>query len=207
MGSHQRTELRQGSADPGHDRARRRAAGWFGLAGVWALVAWAIHELADPAYYDAESLIDYASVVSLTGVFVATGVALILLWRDPLTNRGAASLLFAGIGAVALGLGNLFEDVFGIGVAVWAFFGGGLLMMIGLIVAGLAALTDQSSARWSGLFLLFAVPGGMLGFGGVMMAVSWILFAGWIVSQRFAFVAALAAAVVPALAIAGYLYL
>ncbi len=103
--------------------------------------------------------------MSLTGVFVATGVALIILWRDPLTKQGSVFPLLAGTGAVALGLGKLFENAFDIEAAVWALSGGGLLMMISLLVAGVAAITDRSSSRWSGLFLLFAFPGGMLGFG------------------------------------------
>jgi hypothetical protein len=143
-------------------------------------------------------------VVSLTVVFVATGIALILLWRDPPVARGSLFLLFAGIGAAAEGLGNLFEDAFDIEAAVWAFFGSGLVMMVSLLIAGIAALTVRSPRRWSGLFLLFAAPGGLLGFGAVMMGVSWILFGLWIVYQLRAFVVALAVAAVPALAAAIY---
>jgi hypothetical protein len=100
-----------------------------GLAGLSALVAWTLYEFTDPEYYEAASFTDYVSVVSLTVVFVATGIALILLWRDPPVARGSLFLLFAGIGAAAEGLGNLFEDAFDIEAAVWAFFGGGLVMM------------------------------------------------------------------------------
>jgi hypothetical protein len=186
---------------------QRHAAVWFGFAGVWAVGASLLHTLAEPAYYAAASLVDYAAVISLTGVFVATGVALILLWRDPVVGRGSFLLLLAGIGAVSLGLGNLFEDAFNIEAAVWAFFGGGLLLMLSLLAAGVAALTADSPGRWSGVFLLFAVPGGMLGFGAVMMAGSWILFGFWLVLRHRAFVAAVAAATLPALAITTYLYL
>ena len=183
----------------------RATAVWFGVAGISALLRFGLHYV-DPAFYDAASLIDYAAVVSLTLVYVATGVALILLWRDPPVARGSLFLLFAGVGAVAYGLGNLFEDAFGVEAAVWAFFGGGLVMMLSLIVAGIAALTIRSPRRWSGLFLLFAFPGGILGFGLVLMGVSWILFALWIVSQRRAYVIALSVAAAPALAYSIYLY-
>ncbi len=152
------------------------------------------------------SLIDYAAVVSQTVIGVATGIALILLWRDPPVARGSLFLLFAGLGAAAEGLGNLFEDAFDIEAAVWAFFGGGLVMMVSLIIAGIAALTVPSPRRWSGLFLLFAFPGGMLGFGLVMLGVSWILFGLWIVYQHRAFVVALSIAAVPASAYSVYLY-
>lgn len=51
-----------------------------------------------------------------------------------------------------------------------------------------------------------AVPGGMFGFGAVMMGVSWILFGLWIVYQHRASVVALAGAAIPALATAICLY-
>jgi hypothetical protein len=184
---------------------KRSTAVWFGIAAVSAAIRFAV-EYADPSYYDASSLIDYVAVVSLTSVFLATGIALILLWRDPPVARGSLFLLLAGIGATAEGLGNLLEDVFEVEAAVWAFFGGGLVMMMSLIVAGIAALTVSTPRRWSGLFLLFAFPGGLLGFGGVMLAVSWVLFGLWIEYEHRGFVLALAAAAVPALAYSIYLY-
>ena len=184
----------------------KTTAVWFGLAGVLALFVWVLFTVSDPVYYDPTTLTDYASVVGLTVSFVVTGIALILLWRDPPMTRGSLFLLLAGIGAVAVGVGDLLEDAFDVEAAVWVFFGGGLVMMVSLIVAGVAALTVRSPRRWSGLFLLFAVPGGMLGFGFVMLGVSWILFGLWIVYQRRAFVFALAVAALPAVAIAIYLY-
>ena len=178
----------------------------FGVAGALALSGSALHALSEPTYYDPSNILDYLAVVSLTTIFVVTGVALVLLWRDPPVRRGSLFLLLAGIGATAVGLGNLFEDAFDVEAAVWVFFGGGLLMLVSLIVAGIAALTVRSPRRWSGLFLLFAAPGVMLGFGGVMMGVSWILFGFWIVYQHRAYVIALALAFVAELMIAFYLY-
>jgi hypothetical protein len=121
--------------------------------------------VSDPTYYDPSTFIDYLAVMSLTTIFVVTGVALLLLWRDPSVRRGSLFLLFAGIGAAAVGLGNLSEDAFDVEAAVWVFFGGGLLMLVSLLVAGIAALTVRSPRRWSGLFLLLAAPGVMLGLG------------------------------------------
>ncbi len=184
----------------------RTTAAWFGLAGVLPLLGSALFAFSDPVYYDAASITDYAAVVTLTAVGVATGIALILLWRDPPVARGSLFLLFAGIGAAAEGLGDLFEDAFDIEAAVWLFFGGGLVMMVSLLIAGIAALTVRSPRRWSGLFLLVAVPGALYGFGLVMMGVSWILFALWIVYQHRAFVIALAVAAVVMLATAVFLY-
>ncbi len=180
---------------------------WFIAAGVLALLLESVFVLLpEPAYYDPETLIDYAAVVSVAVLLVATGIALFLLWRDPPVARGSLFLLFAGIGGAAEGLGNLFEDAFDFEPAVWAFFGGGLVMMVSLLIAGIAALTVRSPRRWSGLFLLLAVPGAMLGFGIVMMGTAWILLGLWIVSQHRAFVVAVAIAAVTALATAVYLY-
>jgi hypothetical protein len=178
----------------------------FGAAGFLALSGSVLHAVSDPTYYDPSTFIDYLAVMSLTTIFVVTGVALLLLWRDPPVRRGSLFLLFAGIGAAAVGLGNLSEDAFDVEAAVWVFFGGGLLMLVSLLVAGIAALTVRSPRRWSGLFLLLAAPGVMLGFGGVIMGVSWILFGLWIVYQHRAFVIALAIAAAAELAIAFYLY-
>jgi hypothetical protein len=199
---------RPGSVGSDGDRTRRRhrgTAAWFLAAATFGLARW-ILGIADPAYYDAASLVDYAAVVTLTGLFVATGIALIGLWLRPPVARGSWLLLVAGLGAIAEGTGNLLEDAFDIEAAVWAFFGGGMVLMIGLLAAGIAALTEASSGRWSGLFLLFAVPGGMLGFGGLMMVLAWALFGLWIVYRHRVFVTAVAAAFVPAAAISVALY-
>ena len=184
----------------------RIAAIWFGVAGVLSLFTWVIFTVSDPIYYDATTLTDYAAVVGLTGSFVVAGIALILLWRNPPVKRGSLFLLLAGIGAIAEGVGDLLEDAFGVEDGVWLFFGGGLLLMTSLIVAGVAALTVRSPRRWSGLFLLFAAPGAMLGLGVIMMGVSWILFGLWIVYEHRAFVIALAVAAVPALFLVVDLY-
>jgi hypothetical protein len=184
----------------------RTAAIVFGVAGVLALSGSVLHAVSEPAYYDASTFIDYLAVASLTTIFVVTGIALVLLWRDPPVRRGSLFLLLAGIGAVAVGVGDLFEDAFDVEAAVWVFFGGGIAMLVSLIIAGTVALTARSPRRWSGLFLLSAAPGVMLGFGGVMMGVSWVLFGLWIAYQHRAMVVALAVAAVSELVIAFYLY-
>ena len=184
----------------------RTTAIMFGVASVMALSGSALHSVSEPTYYDPSTLTDYLAVASLTTIFIVTGVALVLLWRDPPVGRGSLFLFLAGIGAAAVGLGNLFEDAFDVEAAVWVFFGGGILMLMSLVVAGTAALTVHSPRRWSGLFLLFAAPGVMLGFGGVMMGVSWILFGLWIVYQHRSYVIALAVAFASELIIAFYLY-
>ncbi len=180
---------------------------WFMAAGISTIVGWTIFTVQEPTYYDAARPSDYVAVIGLSLSLVLTGVALVLLWRSPPVRRGSAFILLAGVGAVGEGAGNVLEDVFNVEQGVWLFFGGGLLMMICLIVAGVSALTVDSLRRWSGLFLLFAFPGGMLGFGLVMMSISWILFGLWLSVERQAYVVALALSSIPAIAIAIGLYL
>ena len=126
--------------------------------------------------------------------------------RSPIT-RGAVFLLLAGIGSITEGVGNLIEDVFGIEAAVWAFFGGGVLYVTSLVVAGVAALTVVSPDRWSGLFLLLGVPAAMLGFGWAITGISWILFGLWILTRRRYLVPAMAIAAVPLIAAGAYVNL
>lgn len=156
-----------------------RSAGLsFVVVGATALTMYVLAELVigDAAYYDAETFGDYATVVMVTSILVLNGVAVLLLWRNPPVRRGSVFLLLAGIGTIAEGVGNLLEDVFGIEGAVWAFFGGGMLYMVSLLLAGIAALTVASPNRWSGLFLLLGVPSAMLGFGWVITAITWVVF-------------------------------
>lgn len=181
------------------------AAAWFVVAAVAILIRSAL-ELTNPAYYAASTWVDHAAVVTQTLGGLATGVALLSLWRARLVTRGRTVLLLGALGAIAMALGNLLEDSFGIEDAVWAFFGGGLLMIVSLLAAGIATLTLSTPDRAVGAFFLFAVPGGMLGFGGVMMAVSWLLLAGWLMSRRRVYVVAIAAAVPVAIAISFVLY-
>lgn len=187
-----------------------REAG-FGLVvtGATAVTLYVLAEtvLGDTAYYDAKTLGDYATVAIVTSILVLNGIALLLLWRDPPVPRGAVFLLLAGIGAIAEGVGNLLEDVFGIEDAVWAFFGGGILYMVSLLIAGVAALTVDSPNRWSGLFLLLGVPSAMLGFGWVIAGVSWVLFGSWILTRHRHLVIAVATAAVPLTALGIYVNL
>lgn len=184
----------------------RVAAILFGVAGILTLLGTAVYTFYEPTYYDASTFGDYLSVVSLSAALVMTGAALIVLWRDPPVQRGSVFLLLGGVGAAAMGMGNLLEDAFDVEAGVWGFFGGGIAMLVSLIIAGISALTVDAPRRWSGLFLLFAAPGATLGFGLVMMGVSWILFGLWLAYEHRAFVVAIVLAVIPAAATILYLY-
>lgn len=189
--------------------SNREAGFGFVVVGATAVTLYVLAEtvLGDTAYYDAKALSDYATVVIVTSILVLNGIALLLLWRDPPVTRGAVFLLLAGIGAIAEGVGNLLEDIFGIEDAVWAFFGGGMLYMVSLLIAGVAALTVDSPNRWSGLFLLLGVPSAMLGFGWVIAGVSWVLFGSWILTRNRHLVIAVATAAVPLTALGIYVNL
>lgn len=187
-----------------------RAAGvWFVVVGVTAVTLYVLAEivLGETDYYDARTFGDYATVAIVTSILVLNGIALLLLWRDPPVARGSVFLLLAGIGAIAEGVGNLLEDVFGIEEAVWAFFGGGMLYMVSLLIAGVAALTVVSPNRWSGLFLLLGIPAGMLGFGWVITGISWLVFGSWILTRHRYLVPAMAIAAGPLIALGIYVNL
>lgn len=158
-------------------------AAWFTIAGATAIVRWAL-EWSDPAYYDAVSLADYTAVVLQSATMLATGIALLLLRRRPPVPRIGLLLTVAATAAIAHASGNLLEDALNIESAVWAFLLGGVIYMLSLAAAGVAALMVASPLRTSGLFLIAGAVGGMLGHGILLMGVAWIAFAGWIVRHR-----------------------
>jgi hypothetical protein len=152
---------------------------WFALAGAFAIARWSL-EFAEIQYYDPESILDKNGVTQQSAAGLATGVALLVLWRDPPVRRGEFLIGVGGVAAIAQGSGNLFEDAFGWEWAVWGFFVGGIGMVITLALAGILALSVSEPARWAGVFLLLGATGGMLGLGLLIMGISWIAFGIWI---------------------------
>jgi hypothetical protein len=152
---------------------------WFVAAGVFAVARWTL-EFAEIQYYDPESVLDYSGVLLQTAAGLATGVALLVLWRNPPVRRGAFLVGLGGLAAIAQGLGNLFEDAFGWEWAVWGFFVGGIGMVITLALAGILTISVNDPLRWAGVFLLLGATGGMLGLGLLVMGVAWIAFSFWI---------------------------
>lgn len=110
--------------------ANRVAAIVFGVAGIVTLLGTAAYTFYEPAYYDASTLGDYLSVVVLSAALVTTGVALVVLWSDPPVQRGSVFLVVGGVGAVAMGMGNLLEDAFDVEAGIWGFLGGGVVFVV-----------------------------------------------------------------------------
>ena len=131
---------------------------WFALAGVLTLIRQAI-ELADPAYYDPVSSLDYAAawLTSVAGATVA--IALFMWWRWSPIRRGSLVLPIAAAGAATFGIGNVLGDVFDVEAGDLLWYVGGVTMFAGLILAGLLALTVRDTYRWSGLFLIIYAGG------------------------------------------------
>ncbi|MBT8199906.1 MAG: hypothetical protein KJO36_05255 [Acidimicrobiia bacterium] len=160
----------------------RSTAVWFAIAGISALGRW-ILEFADTRYYNPSSMLDYAAVISQSAAGVATGIALLLLLRNPPVRRGAFLVAIAAVGAISQGLGNLLEDVFDVEAGEWGFVLGGISMILALFAAGAAALSVTSPLRWSGAFLLVGATGGLLGHGLLAMGLAWIALSIWITRQ------------------------
>jgi hypothetical protein len=152
---------------------------WFAIAGLFAVARWLL-DFVDIQYYDPESLLDYSGVFLQTAAGVTTGVALLILWRDPPVRRGAFLIGLAGVAATAQGLGNLVEDGLGWEWGVWGFFVGGVGLLVTLALAGILALTVRHRVRWSGVFLILGATGGMLGLGLLIMGLTWIALSYWI---------------------------
>lgn len=157
----------------------RRGAFWFAIAGLLAVSRWAL-EFVEIQYYDPQSFLDYNGVLLQTGAGLTTGVALLVLWRNPPVPRGAFLIGLAGLGSVAQGLGNLFEDAFDWEWGVWGFLVGGVAMIVLLALAGVLIVSMRDPHRYAGVFLLLGSTGGMLGLGLLVMGLSWIAFSFWI---------------------------
>lgn len=161
---------------------RFSTAMWFAIAGVLGVVRWVL-EFSDPQYFDPESVLDYTTVLAQSAAGVATGVALLMLWRNPPVRRGSILLAIAGLAAITHGMGNLLEDALDVESGELAFLLGGIVMMLALLGAGVSALTVKSPLRWSGLFLAVGATGGLLGAGLLSMGLAWLAFSMWIVTN------------------------
>ena len=130
----------------------------FAVAGVLT-VGRAVIELAEPAYYNPVTLLDYTAAIGSSVAWGAMAVALFLWWRVTARRQWAIFLLLAAVGVLVSSLGNLLEDVFDVGFGEFLFSYGGMMGAISLMVAAVVALVWWGHVRWSGLFLLGIVAG------------------------------------------------
>jgi hypothetical protein len=132
---------------------------WFVAAGVLALLR-AVIELAEPAYWSPESLLDYTAVILTSAASAVAAVALFLWWRATPIRRGSFLLLVAAV-TMLLGdsLGNLLEDAFDLEIGEWLFSNVGQVSLYALMAAGIVILTVRGTYRWTGLFLLLYIAG------------------------------------------------
>ena len=162
-----------------------RTGWWFGAAGVLVTVRAGL-EIADPVYWEPVSPLDYAAVVLTTVGWVAAGWAVILLSRRPEMRRASLVLGVAGVGLVIEGLGNLLEDLFDLTWGGDLYSWGGIVGAVSLIVGCGLALTVRHPLRWSALFLLAFVAGGIFpDDGGLFVSgLSLIGLAYWLLTQQ-----------------------
>ncbi len=139
-------------------------------------------ELAEPAYYNPVTLLDYTAAIGSTVAWGAMAVALFLWWRINAKRRGAIFLLLAAVGVLVSSIGNLLEDVFDVSFGEFLFSYGGMMGAISMIVASAIALLWWPQLRWSGLFLLGIVAGSIFPDDGgeFLMGASLIGFSFWL---------------------------
>jgi hypothetical protein len=131
---------------------------WFVGAGILVVVRATI-ELAEPAYWNPSSVLDYSAALLTTVAWVVTGVAFILWWRTTPIRRGSLFLLVAGIGTAVSGIGNFLEDVLDLAVGEVLFTYGGEFGAYGVLLAAVSMLTVRHPLRWTALLLLAFLAG------------------------------------------------
>ena len=162
-----------------------RPGWWFVAAGVLVIVRAAM-ELADPVYWEPVSFLDFSAVILTTVGWVAAGWAVMLLSRRPELGRASLVLAIAGMGLVVEGVGNLLEDLFDLTWGGDLYSWGGIIGAIALIVGSVLALTVGHRLRWSALFLLVFIAGGIFpDDGGLFVGgLSLVGLGYWLISQQ-----------------------
>jgi hypothetical protein len=145
------------------------------MAGLIALLGLLVG-LADPAYYEPETALDYVAATLNTAGPVATSATLLIWWRVVPIRRGAFLILFAATSALVFGLGNFLEDIAGLDWGGDLFFFGGVALLASSAAAGVVALTVRNRWRWSGLILL-AIAAGIGLDSAVVWVIAWLAFA------------------------------
>jgi len=138
--------------------------------------------VADSNSGDSESGTEYAAELALSAALIAAAAALLFLRRyDGGRSRRAGHVgwTVAAVGAAFAGVGNLFENGFGVSAFALLFVLGGLVLFVGLLTVGIAVFAAASPWRWVGVLLgvlaLGIVVGEEPGFG--LVGLVWIVLA------------------------------
>jgi hypothetical protein len=157
-----------------------------GLAAMLAAAACSLANaaigVADSNAGDSQSVTDYAAELALSAALIAAAAAFLFLRRyDAGRSRRAGDIgwTVAAVGALLAGVGNLFENGFGVSAFGLLFALGGLVLFIGLLTVGIAVFAAASPWRWVGAFLvvlaLGIAVGEEAGFG--LVGLAWIVLA------------------------------
>jgi hypothetical protein len=138
--------------------------------------------LADPNSDDSRSVTDYVAELALSAGLIAAAAAFVFLRRyDRGRSRrgGDVGWTVAVVGAGLAGVGNLFENGFGVSAFGLLFALGGLVLFIGLLTVGIAVFAAAPPWRGLGIFLLILAVGIAVGeepgFG--LVGLAWIVLA------------------------------
>ena len=140
-----------------HRGSAGRSGRWFVIAGGF-VVARAVIELAEPVYYDPETLLDYAAATLSSTAWLATAVALARWWPAMPAKQASLLLLVAAVGIAASAVGDFLEDVVDVALGEPLFTVGGVLSAVSILITGVVLLVLRG-ARWPGVLLLMFVTG------------------------------------------------
>jgi hypothetical protein len=134
-------------------RLRKARVTTFASAGALGVFRGAIG-YRHPSYWAPTTTLDWTAVATFTAFLLAAACALLVLAHE---HRGVARLAFAlaAFGAALAGVGNALEDGAGVSECGSAFAAGILVMVAGLLVAGILGARPSGRPRWLGP-LLFA---------------------------------------------------
>ena len=142
----------------------------FAIAGALSVTRQLVG-LADPAYYDPVTPLDFAAAW-LTSLATATAaLAWAAWWRQTPIRRGSWLLPVAAAAYLASAVGNVLGDVFGladVGETLWT---AGMVATLAALLSAALTLTVPHPGRWSGAFLaVYALGWGLPETGGMLIA-------------------------------------
>jgi hypothetical protein len=166
--------------------SQRSAA--FAIAGLVWIASGAV-AMADPAYYDPVTAIDYAAVGLFSLALGVTAVALLLLetWPAVRVHRAARAALLVGVtGGIVASLANFGEDWLRLPLG-WVYVAGVILFYLGMVAAGMVLVARNRELRWIGALLIVPFPAPLLGqaLGFVIGGVSFIVLSVLLARARF----------------------